>query len=100
MKLKRSYHFLIGCFAFLFVTLQGSALAHAAQYGDNTHEHNGVVCTVDAIAAEQDVSLPVPVSFNIPAPALAQLYAQAYVSAAVTSPQGRAPPPRGPPTLS
>lgn len=97
MSLRRSYHFLIGCFAILFVALQGAALAHAAQYNDNVHEHNGVVCAVDAIAAEQNAIVPLSPVTDIPVLPLEVSFVEVFVTAVILTPPGRAPPPRSPP---
>lgn len=98
MIFRASYPRLVSLFVFLFVTLQTSALAHAAQYGDD-HTHDGVVCEVEAIASEQDaITPPVPVIDTIFVADTDAVYETAFVSAAVTPPPGRAPPPRSPPT--
>lgn len=100
VRLRRSYHLLIGAFACLFVMLQGTALAHAAQYGDSSHEHNSIVCTLDALATQQTAIIPpAPITF-VPVISQRTVFTAAYISFDCSTPQGRAPPPRGPPTLS
>lgn len=97
---RRLYHFGLAIFAMLVMAMQSASIAHAAQYGDSSHEHNGMVCAVDAIAADQDVILPTPTVIPVPVTTIAPAYNLSFVSASYLTPPGRAPPPRSPPALS
>ena len=81
-----------------FFIIQSLTLSHAAEHGNEHHEHNGVVCEVAFIAADTDIVLP---------PALVIFVPESYISVPVYSvpqdpkylrPDGRAPPGRSPPT--
>lgn len=83
----------------LFASLQVVTTAHAASYGDSPHEHDGVACVITVVTADDHIVLPalqhapaVIVVSNTPA-------AAPFISARYLAPQGRAPPPRGPPTF-
>lgn len=91
---------IISLFAVLFVSLQTGALAHAAQYGDIPHDHDGMVCEVETIASEDVAIAPVPVVFEPVIINEPVIYGAAYTSAAYVKPQSRAPPPRAPPHIS
>lgn len=82
------------------MAMQSASIAHAAQYGEGSHEHNGMVCAVDAIAADQDVIVPVPATVLAPLAIIAPAYNTPFVSVSYITPPGRAPPPRSPPVLS
>ena len=76
---------------------QTATLSHAAEHGEEHHEHDGVECQIVVIAAEDNVILPNPPHFGFDF-----LYA---FSADVTKvckqswqwPPERGPPPRSPP---
>ncbi len=99
MRSLRIYRLICVFAAIVFVWLQSAALVHAAQYGEETHEHNGISCSV-ALHLEE-VGDVLPVSVKIYAPFVKPLetaYFQTDLNIYVI-PQSRAPPPRGPPNL-
>lgn len=100
MSVSRFHRTWLTLLATLFFALQSTAIGHAAQYGDGQHDHNGIVCTVDAIAADQHALMPVPVAVPTPMPEFTASYFPSIIAAPVMTPPGRAPPPRSPPTLS
>lgn len=100
MSLRRTYRLCLGMLALLIMSMQTVSIAHAAQFGDAPHEHNGMVCTMDAIAVSHVAIIPAPVVAVYVPVYVAPVYQTSYISAAYITPQGRAPPPRSPPTPS
>ena len=100
MRLRRTYQILIASLAFLLLTLQGIAFAHAAQYGDENHEHNGVACAIATIATDQDDVPILPVDAAEAHTAEPLVFSVSYISSHVKTVQGRAPPGRSPPQHS
>ncbi len=100
MSLPRLHRAALVMLASLFFALQSTAIAHAAQYGTDPHDHNGIVCTVDAVAADTDIIVPSAAVFETPHVTITPHYFSPFISAAIAAPPGRAPPPRSPPTLS
>lgn len=93
-----SYRWLIGAFIALFFALQSYSLAHASTYGDAPHEHDGVACSVTVIADEHVTIAPsLPAAPLIISDTPETAYPD-FTSASFITPQGRAPPPRGPPS--
>ncbi len=45
---------LTALFSLLFVSLQGMAAAHEAQFGKSLHDHDGQVCTVHLLGDRDD----------------------------------------------
>jgi hypothetical protein len=84
--------------AALFFTVQGFSQAHAVSNGGLDHSHDGVACEVTLIASEQEILTPPAV---VPSPFVRPIRAD-YVArptkARICSYDGRAPPPRGPPS--
>lgn len=97
MTRRSAYRSLIALFAVLFVSLQTTAVAHAAQFGDVPHEHDGMVCEIQTISSEQDVIEPLVGETSAFVSVSPIVYETPYVSAPVVTPPGRAPPPRSPP---
>lgn len=97
MTRRSAYHSLIALFAILFVSLQTTAVAHAAQFGDIPHEHDGMVCEIQTISSEQDAIEPLVAVASDFIVVIEVVFEAAYVSASYVTPPGRAPPPRSPP---
>jgi len=95
----RSYHVLVSLLAALFLLVQAGTWAHAAQYGDAPHEHDGVMCVVDAVTSEAACVLPIPPQSEPVANDQALPVFEPYVSVAYLTPPGRGPPPRSPPFI-
>ena len=88
----------MGAFIALFFALQSYGAAHASAYGDAPHEHDGVACSVTVISDDHVVVAPtLPAATLIISDAPEAVYPD-FTSALYIRPQGRAPPPRGPPT--
>ena len=84
----------------LHVWSQAGALGHAAEHGFENHEHEGIVCQLDAVLIQHQAILPDPPVLVPPRPGLEN---SAHISAGPGEgrpPPARAPPPRGPPTLA
>ena len=93
-----AYRWLVGALVALFFTLQSYSLSHASSYGDAPHEHDGVACSVTVLADDHVVVLPtVPVFKTVISDVTETAYPD-FTSALYIRPQGRAPPPRGPPS--
>lgn len=97
--MRSAYRFFIAVFAIIFVSVQANAVAHAAQFGDGPHQHDGMVCEVQAISAEQDVIEPLVAVPSVTHFTTSAFYATPYISASYVIPPGRAPPPRSPPFI-
>ena len=81
----------------LLLFAQGAAMAHAAEYGELPHDHDGIACDVTLIGEEQDDLLP-PAEGPAPEITVAESAAQpVYPTRAVAPAAARAPPPRAPP---
>ncbi len=83
----------------LFLLVQGVSQAHATANGGLDHTHDGIACDVALIAAEQ-VTLTPPLRIKAPVELTVEPIWQPH--AIRTLPRiydGRAPPPRAPPTL-
>jgi len=98
---KRSmlYHYICVVFAAVFILFQSATLAHTTEHGDNSHEHDGMVCVVDAIAADVEYVHPIvifatPIIYSSDTKVTTLLKPVFYAR-----PPGRAPPPRSPPTF-
>lgn len=93
--LKRSV-FRAFCVTLFFVT-QSLALSHAAEYNNEPHQHDGVVCEVMVIAPDLDVVMPPALIVSTPE---AHISERAYSVPSLPTylrPDGRAPPGRSPP---
>ena len=91
------YRWLIGVFLTLFIALQSSSLSHASTYGDAPHEHDGITCSVTVLADDHEVVLPTVPVFETVISDIAETAYPDFTSVLYIRPQGRAPPPRGPP---
>ncbi len=73
-------------------------MAHATEFGDAPHDHDGVSCSI--ILQSEDAGDILPVSVKIFEPFVTSLetgyYADSY--SVYEKSRARAPPPRGPPT--
>jgi len=92
-----SYRWLIGAFIALFFALQSYSVSHASTYGDVPHEHDGIACAVTVIADDQGVITPITPVFDTIITDVSEIVYPDFISAPYITPQGRAPPPRGPP---
>lgn len=90
---------IIALFLLLFVGIQTAALAHSAEYGCDPHDHESVACHIEAIAADPDGIEPGSAILNSPFTPFKTEIKTVFVSAAVVTPPGRAPPPRSPPYI-
>ena len=97
VKLNSSYRWLMGAFIALFFALQSYSLSHASTYGDAPHEHDGIACSVTVLADDQMVIIPTAPIFDSIEAELSETVYPDFTSALYLKPQGRAPPPRGPP---
>ncbi|PHR92644.1 MAG: hypothetical protein COA69_07385 [Robiginitomaculum sp.] len=53
----------------LFLVIRGGSFAHAAQYGNNPHSHDGVMCTLYLAQDEtDDLALPPAPTGSVPYP--------------------------------
>lgn len=85
-------------FAALFLSAQGLAQAHSAAASDAEHSHDGVVCEV-CLAGVQQIATEPPLAFLSPfSPPSHVDWDVIIINDAPRTFDGRAPPPRGPPT--
>ena len=98
MKVNSSYRWLLGAFIVLFFALQSFSLAHATSHGNEPHEHEGIACSITVLADDQMVIMPSPPIFDSLEVELSETVYPGFTSALYLKPQGRAPPPRGPPS--
>ncbi|WP_026941718.1 hypothetical protein [Hellea balneolensis] len=92
-----SYRWVVGAIIALFFALQSYSISHASTHGDAPHEHDGVACAVTVLSDDQTVIQP---EKSLAAPLITETRSSDYpdfTSAPYVTPQGRAPPPRGPP---
>ncbi len=82
----------------MFIALQSTAIAHATQYTEASHSHEGLLCEVEAIATEHDVIEPAVIDLHDPEVEFVERNTSVFVSQNYITPPGRAPPPRSPPT--
>ena len=97
MLKRRRASLLKFAFAALMLWLQAASLAHASAFEGPDHTHDGVVCQLQIIADDElllpAVNTPIPLIFQ------ADPATPTYTPNVIWHrPQGRAPPPRGPPT--
>lgn len=97
MKSHVSYRWLIGAFIALFFSLQSYSVSHASTYGEAPHEHDGIACAVTVLADDQAVILPTVPVFDVVISDTPETIFPTFTSEPYLTPQGRAPPPRGPP---
>jgi len=95
----KAFSFLRLIFISLLVWSQAASLSHVAVYGDEPHEHDGVICDVGIIASEVQAVLP-PVPVQPYVPAIGAEHPEPVVTNAVWIwPPERGPPPRSPPVI-
>lgn len=83
----------------LFVTVQIFSLAHAAEYGNESHQHDGIECLIASVSTA-DVAVPKQLPSSFTYFRSIQLNYKVFLDLLSWShPPGRAPPPRGPPTV-
>ena len=80
-----------------FVWVQAQSLSHAAEHGEEHHEHDGVECELTVFASEDLAVLPDPPLGFVPAHTLLVLPVEFISISARLWPPERGPPPRGPP---
>ena len=100
MTVSRTYRSFAVIITALFLLLQGVSLSHAASYGSEPHEHDGVVCVV-SVHNEAQVIVPPPAELpEVPAlqSRVETPYEVYFDSAPTRLYRGRDPPPRGPPS--
>lgn len=98
MKSTATYRYGIALFAALFLIVQSFSFAHANSYGDAPHDHDGVECSLAVLAADQDVILPAPLAIEPLPRRETETPPTPRTEIFYKIPQGRTPPPRGPPT--
>jgi len=98
MSKSLAYRWIIGVFIALFISLQSYSLSHANTYGDAPHEHDGIACAVTVLADEELAILPAVPVFEAVTSDISETTYPDFTSALYLKPQGRAPPPRGPPS--
>ena len=85
--------------AMMFLFVQGVSQAHATEHGEHDHSHDGVECEITLLAVEQIITEPpVPIPSRTKTTSKSNWSVPFYKSLTRTF-DGRAPPPRGPPTL-
>jgi len=78
--------------------VQGASQVHATEHGGTDHSHDGVACDVTLIAAEQIIATP-PVPVAAPFNSVSKSNWTLVIDKdRPRTFDGRAPPPRGPPT--
>jgi len=91
-------HIALAFFAILLLWSQGASIAHASNFGDLPHEHDGVACDVTLLGDEQDISLPPPETSDEPLAEFVERTSDTpYQSQVRLTPPARGPPPRAPP---
>ncbi len=84
----------------LFLLLQGANLSHAASYGSDPHEHDGVECVLSQ-HIKTYAAVPAPTESLI-SPTLVSspidIFESKFTDAPTRLYRGREPPPRGPPS--
>ena len=83
-----------------FVWIQAYSLAHAAEHGEEHHEHEGVECELTVFASEDQAILPDPPSSPAPAHFLLVLPTDIALISAHSRPLDRGQSARGPPASS
>lgn len=92
-----SYRWLLGAFIALFFALQSYTLSHASAYGEAPHEHDEIACSVTVVSDDVATITPAaPVTQTTISNISEPVYPD-FTSILYLTPQGRAPPPRGPP---
>jgi len=82
----------------MFLFVQNVSQAHATEYGDEGHSHDGIACEITLIAAEEIVVTP-PVFVPVPLKTLSESnWKMGFDKVRPRIFDGRAPPPRAPPT--
>lgn len=92
-----SYRWVVGAFIALFFAMQSYSVSHASTYGDAPHEHDGVACAVTVMSDDQLAIIPAPIVGNIIPTGISETPYPDFATILYLIPQGRAPPPRGPP---
>lgn len=98
MKNYFSYRWLIGALIALFFSLQSYGFSHASTYGDAPHKHDGVDCAITVFADDQVVVMPTTKAVEVVIIITLVSDYPDLQSVDYLLPQGRAPPPRGPPS--
>lgn len=99
MKIFRTYRAALAILIGLFASLQVYTVAHAVSYGEAPHDHDGVACVLTIVAADEQIILPDQVDTPPLVMAVDAPETNIFTSTPRLLPQGRAPPPRGPPTF-
>lgn len=89
-----------GVLAILFIAAQSFTVSHAAQYNNAPHEHNGVTCEIALIAPDVDLIEPPVINFDGLPVFTIETPAAPQTAPFIPANPCRAPPGRGPPSLS
>lgn len=82
----------------MFLFVQGFSQAHATEHGGTDHSHDGIACDIMIVAAEQIIVTP-PVPVPAPFKSVSKSnWKMAFNKDRPRTFDGRAPPPRGPPS--
>ena len=99
-NISKTYRYAAILVTALFLLLQGASISHAASYGSDPHEHDGVECVL-SLQNETQAIAPTPIA---PAklPALISspviVFETYFINAPTRLYRGREPPPRAPPS--
>lgn len=77
--------------------MQSTTLAHATTYTDQPHEHEGISCVIVTVATQAELVLPSGSTVSTVIKTVESTEFTPPKSYQLSLPQGRAPPPRGPP---
>jgi len=97
MSSTRTYRSLAAILATVFLVFQVFTVAHAANFGENSHDHDGIACVVGVMSYDEQGVLPVEPAFEPIITYSFSVFQTSYQSIAYLTPPGRAPPPRSPP---
>lgn len=99
MRLARTYRYFAVLVTALLLLLQGASLSHAASFGTDPHEHDGVQCVLSLHNQTQAI-IPAP-QLHVPLPALIDglevNFEIEFTNAPARDYRSREPPPRAPP---
>jgi len=98
MSKSLAYRWLVGAFLALFIALQSSSIAHAAEHIEAQDHPDCISCEYTVLADSDGVIPPIPPAFGVIISGTVETAYPDFTSALYIRPQGRAPPPRGPPS--
>jgi len=97
MTLRRAYIGFLGLIIGLFLAFQITATAHASEFGENPHEHDGISCVITTLAETDQGILPVKPEVVAEAAPIELVWVESFTPIHIQTNLTRAPPPRGPP---